>query len=49
MSLDISLSYTAVDADATFVGYVDGVQVLEQDGSFPLDNLALRAGITFSF
>ncbi len=49
LSLDLSLSYTAVETDATFIGYVDGVQVLEQDGSFPLDNVALRAGISFSF
>lgn len=49
LSIDLSLSYTAVETDATFTGYVDGVQVLEQDGSFPLDNLALRAGLTFSF
>lgn len=49
LSLDLSLSYTALETDATFTGYVDGVQVLEQDGSFPLDNIALRAGISFSF
>jgi len=49
LSLDLSLSYTAVEADATFIGYVDGIQALEQDGSFPLDNIALRAGISFSF
>ena len=49
LSLDLSLSYTAVEADATFIGYVDGIQVLEQDGSFPLDNIALRAGVSFSF
>ena len=49
LSLDRSLSYTAVEADATFIGYIDGVQVLEQDGSFPLDSVALRAGISFSF
>ena len=49
LSFDLSLSYTAVETDATFTGYVDGVQVLEQEGSFPLDTLALRAGITFAF
>lgn len=49
LSLDLSLSYTAVETDATFTGYVDGIQYIEQDGSFPLDNVALRAGISFSF
>ena len=49
LSLDLSLSYTAVETDATFIGYVDGLQVLEQEVSFPLDSVALRAGISFSF
>ncbi|TKB07325.1 outer membrane beta-barrel protein [Desulforhopalus sp. IMCC35007] len=49
LSLDLSLSYTNVTAEATFYGYQYGVLYTEQDGSFPLDNVAVRAGITFSF
>lgn len=49
LSLDMSLQYTAVEADATFSSYKYGTLVSEQDGSFPLDNVAVRAGITFSF
>jgi outer membrane protein W len=49
LSLDLSLSYTNVTADATFYGYQYGVLYTEQDGSFPLDNVAVRAGITFTF
>jgi len=35
LALDLSLSYTAVETNATFIGYVDGVQVLEQEGKLP--------------
>lgn len=46
---DLSVQYTKVEADATFYGYNDGVLTTEQDGSFPVDNLAFRAGISYTF
>ncbi|MBM9514469.1 outer membrane beta-barrel protein [Desulfogranum marinum] len=48
-SLDVSMHYTAVEADATFSSYKYGILTSEQDGSFPLDNVAVRAGLTFTF
>lgn len=48
-SLDMSLQYTVAEADATFSSYKYGTLTSEQDGSFPLDNVAVRAGLTYSF
>lgn len=47
--LDMSLQYVHADADATFYGDVDGVIDTIQQGHFPMDNLALRLGLTYSF
>lgn len=46
---DVSLQYTAVEADATFYRYQYGSLTLTRDGSYPLDNIQLRAGLTFQF
>jgi len=48
--VDGSLQYVAVDPDATFNGYEsDGTQYIYETGHFPLDSLAFRLGIGFSF
>lgn len=48
-SLDLSVSYTSLETDATFYGYEYGILVTEQEGNFPVDNLAIRAGLTYTF
>ncbi|MFT5726155.1 MAG: outer membrane protein W [Desulforhopalus sp.] len=47
--LDLSMQYTQVDVDATFNGYTNGVLDTEQDGLFPMDNVALRLGLAYQF
>lgn len=47
--LDLSVQYTQVDVDATFYGYTDGVLDTEQDGHFPMDNVAFRLGVAYQF
>lgn len=47
--LDLSVQYTAVDVDATFNRYQDGVFEFAQDGHFPMDNVAFRLGIAYQF
>lgn len=49
LAFDLSFQYTAVEADATFYRYQYGSLTLTRDGSFPLDNVELRAGVTFQF
>lgn len=46
---DFSVQYVKAKADATFFGYTDEVLDTVQPGSFPLDNLAIRAGIVYQF
>ncbi len=47
---DFSFQYMSnMDVDAAFIGYTDGVQDTYQTGHFPLDNWALRLGISYSF
>lgn len=47
--LDLSVQYTKVDVDATFYGYTYGVLDTEQDGNFPMDNVAFRFGVAYQF
>lgn len=47
--LDLSMQYTQVDVDGTFYGYTNGVQDTEQDGHFPMDNVAFRLGLAYQF
>jgi len=47
--LDFSMQYTQVDVDGTFYGYTDGVLDTEQDGHFPMDNIAFRLGLAYQF
>jgi len=47
--VDSSVQYIKADADATFYGYTDGTLNTEQTGHFPVDNVALRLGVGFSF
>ena len=47
--IDLSMQYTSVDVDATFYGYTNGVQDTEQDGHFPMDNVAFRLGLAYQF
>lgn len=47
--LDCSLQYVKADADATFYGYTNGVENTAQPGHFPMDNVAFRLGIVYSF
>lgn len=47
--LDCSLQYVQADADAVFYGATDGVVDTEQAGHFPMDNVALRLGVIYSF
>ncbi|WP_028579153.1 OmpW family outer membrane protein [Desulfogranum japonicum] len=49
LALDLSLQYTAVEADATFYRYKYGTWTLTRYGSFPLDNISVRAGFTYQF
>ncbi|EKD40462.1 MAG: hypothetical protein ACD_75C00048G0008 [uncultured bacterium] len=46
---DCSLQYVRADADAVFYGATDGIVDTEQAGHFPLDNVALRLGVIYSF
>lgn len=46
---DLSVQYCRADADAVFYGDVNGVIDTVQSGHFPMDNVALRFGITYSF
>lgn len=47
--LDMSMQYVRADADAVFYGDVNGEVDTVQPGHFPMDNVALRLGITYSF
>jgi len=48
--VDGSLQYVAVDPNSTFYGYeANGTQYTEQTGHFPMDNLALRLGVGYTF
>ncbi len=49
LALDLSLQYTAVEADATFNRYQYDVWTLTRYGSFPLDNISVRTGLTYQF
>ncbi len=48
-SLDLSGQYFKADADATFQGYSHGVLDTWQTGSFPMDNLSVRLGLSYTF
>ena len=47
--LDCSLQYVRADADAVFYGVTDGVVDTVQPGHFPMDNVAFRLGVIYSF
>lgn len=47
--VDLSVQYVKADPDATFYGYNDGVLDTERPGHFPMDNVAFRLGIVYSF
>ncbi|MDK9707207.1 MAG: hypothetical protein OEL83_09160 [Desulforhopalus sp.] len=47
--VDLSVQYIQADADATFYGYNDGVLNTGLPGHFPMDNVAFRLGIVYSF
>lgn len=47
--LDCSLQYVKADPDVIFYGYTNGVQNTAQPGHFPMDNVAFRLGIAYSF
>ena len=47
--LDLSLQYVKADPDVVFNGYTNGRLDTEQWGHFPMDNIALRLGIVYSF
>lgn len=49
LSPNLSLSYTAVEIDATFIGYVDGVQVLDKMEVFRLIALLFEPVFLFLF
>jgi len=48
--VDGSMQYVAVDPDATFHAYEStGVEYISMPGHFPMDNLAFRLGVGYSF
>lgn len=47
--IDLSMQYTQLDPDATFYGYTYGELDTEQDGHFPMDNVAFRLGLAYQF
>jgi outer membrane protein W len=47
--LDLSLQYVKADPDVMFNGYTNGRLDTEQPGHFPMDNVAFRLGIVYSF
>lgn len=47
--LDGSLQYMKADADAVFYGDINGIIDTVQAGHFPMDNVALRLGVIYSF
>lgn len=48
-ALDLSVQYVQADADATYTGYLNDEKYTTQTGHYPMDNVALRLGITYQF
>jgi outer membrane protein W len=48
-SLDLSAEYIKANVDATFRSYSYGVNFINEPGSFPMSNVSLRTGISYTF